>query len=979
MADNKIKFFLELKAQGVEVVKDYKEQIEKTAIAAQSLTNETDKVADNLQNLANSSNDASGEIKDLNKQLDKTSENAENTAEGFKEITENTETLANSTENLNKDLNKQDKALDKSANSAKKSAKEVNNLSKETNKAEKFMKSFIAIAATAFAFDKIFEYAKVVSESINLISINADKVGVEFNRFKAYGEIADRFGINIEQLSDKFIQLNEFVSEAAQWESGSGFEVLNELNLDAKELAKLDPASQFEKIVEAAQKLPASYRNQLLSALSLDDLIPLINNLDKVNERIERLKNNDLFIDPEGLKALKSNFDDIVQDFNSFSMVTLSELYSNLSAVYNIKPGEKSLLNGENARDLAKSISFVIQSMVILGKTINTIFQVSQLAFSGVVNGLQSVIAKSSETLNEKFLTSKYNELKNSLELQYLNDPITLNIQLNLLKEQYELQLKAIKNITGKDADNLLSILNKDLKEAEDAGESLTNSLRDFNTEIKLPEVKPLEINKGIKETEDTLKSYEEKLKKLAIEIESLKLDIQLDPKNVEKYGEQIQSKLIERYNLLSEATEKFKNDKNLKFTILDVKNAQIESRDAGKIVKEFYEKVKAEKKAAFDLGAKEFTDQISEIELKFELTDSKDFDNTLSELNSVYTLYEDYVELNGTQLDLLQLQAEKLSKIKMLRQLEFSLTAEELKLEDLRLQLLNSQENKLEVISLQRTKAIRDIEREFTNVEQRAEAIDLTNKIFDLEVFKSNLDQVEKELEKLKTDLSNTDYFNLEERSRLESEINSKVAERTELQGKLGQKEKEVNENYIFTVERIRKLNDQLKDSFLDIFSDFAAGTKSATEAFNDFATFFLKKISEMILEQLYLNAIGGIAKATGQNQADVGLGSIFSLFNSMPFFHTGGTVGVTQPLMQVPGITKGDESLAVLRKGEQVLTKNQQFNNSNQAKNNIVENTIILDSDSIAKSALESDSGIQGVIKIIRKNKDQVKNILD
>lgn len=983
MEKNKIEFFLELKAEGAELVKDYKEQIINTSEAVKSLATDANKTENSLNSLAESSSDISSSVKDLNSELNKTSKVTENTSKSIKKINKNTKelnnenkSLENNTEELNNELKKEDKSLKDIANNANKTSKEIKNLSEETSKSEKVFKKFFAYAVGAFAIGSIVQYTKAVAESIDQIALNSNKAGVEFNKFKAYGEVSRRFGINIDQLSDKFIQLNEFVSEAATRGSGSGFEVLQELNIDAKELIKLDPADQFERIVKATKDLPINYRNQLLSALSLDDLIPLVNNIDKVQERIDKLNKNGLFINPEGVVEFKNNINEVLNDLNSFSMVVVNDLYRNLSEVYNLESDENSLLNGDNARNIAKGISLTVQSLVVLGKTLNLIKGIGQLAFTGVKEGVTGLIDETLAKTNSFFVNSKYEDYKKQLYKTYKDNPIELDIQLNILEENKNKVLKDIRDINIDAMDERNEKLLSSLDQAYEKSESLLNSFRDYDINNFGSSPLILEISKDAAvEAVNSLQDYKDRLIQIEQDIESANLDVIIDPKNIEKAGKLIQERVIEKLTLLKKIQEDFKNSG---FTIIDTKNAEIEVKKSLNLINDFYDKAKQEQRALFEKGTKIFKDDLQIVNLEFELSGKENYDEIYKKLFDIYNLYEDYVKLNGNTGDLLQVQLERLSKIKMLKELEFKLNEEDLKLEDLKLELLNNQERVLESIQLSRERSIRDIKRQFTDIEKQAEAIDLTNKIFDIQNFKQNLIIVEKELEELNNKLLNTDFFDFNKRNELENQINNKTKERIDLQGKLGEKQEEVNEGYIFTVERINKLNEELKNSFIDIFSEFASGTLSAKEAFNSFATFFLKKISEMILEQMYLNTIGKLGSG---GESGAGLGSLFmGAMSSIPFFHTGGTVGVTQPLMQVPGITKNDESLAVLKKGEQVLTKNQQFNNgNNKGSNNIVENNIIIDSDSLAKSTLESQNGIDGVLKILRKNKDQIKNILD
>lgn len=164
------------------------------------------------------------------------------------------------------------------------------------------------------------------------------------------------------------------------------------------------------------------------------------------------------------------------------------------------------------------------------------------------------------------------------------------------------------------------------------------------------------------------------------------------------------------------------------------------------------------------------------------------------------------------------------------------------------------------------------------------------------------------------------------------------------------------------------------LEDSLLDNFSDFIAGTKSAGEAFNDFATTFLKNISKMILQQLYLSAL----QQFGGGQSTGGIASM--VFGSLPTFHTGIGANSTssfQPTVQIPGVTKDNEGLAVLKKGEKVVTQNQQYNQDIRNSTSTSNNTFYMDNEQVSKAALDNSFGEEYVLKIITKNRSTIKNL--
>lgn len=879
--------------------------------------------------------------------------------------------FANSTSKTNKTFNK---SLDDSAKSTNKVTKNVKELNKELEKSKKASSNFgrnigLAIGAATTAATL---YSKKIIETIDAESKLSRKAGVDFEEFQVYGRLAELAGVSVDTLTNSFFELNKTVQEAAIGE-GEGFKFIKALGIDAKELAKLDPGKQIKIIAESIKDLPELEQKLVLDKLKIKDVELFINELKNYDSLNQKLKNDGLILSEDDAKRFEEFNDQIAvmfQNLKSFSAIFISELMPALNEFLKSQGDGTTLLNGENAKTLATDLVKVISILKLFTSTIS-------VAKEGLQNLTEPVVKLIFLLTNE--MQGALEKFKNNFDLyaklintgEWTKMFIELNKKVIDFEKYYSESLISMGTISAlflknsgfdKAADLIGLQVAKQVNELERLNK-IQKELNLNNTdEINLTQEKNRLIDERVKNEKKAIK----KIYKARQEAADKEL---LDATEVLKNSTDFINKFFSgNINNKKEIEDKAKEDADqYKKSLADEldKLNKLELTETEKSSGRGYENLLSSLNKEFEL-----------VELKFKL-DPTSKDEYIRNINQIYDEIEETVKLFGTENELLKVQYERQLKIKEIT--NDTLRTESLKKEILsaQLSLMNEFGDKAEANDIERAERIKEIEEEFIGLEEKATLIDLTNKIFDIEKFKINLEKAEEELDQLNNKLNNTDFFNFEERNNLEQQINNKTAERIELQNKLGIKQEENNENYIFTVQRINQLNEQLKDSFIDIFSDFAAGSKSAKEAFNDFATFFLKKISEMILEQLYLNTIGSLGGSGGGATGGIASG-LFSAFSAMPFFHTGGTVGVTQPMLQVPGITKGDESLAVLKKGEQVLTKNQQFNQQQNSGTNIVENNIILDTDSIAKSALESESGISGVMKIIRKNKDQVKNIL-
>lgn len=192
------------------------------------------------------------------------------------------------------------------------------------------------------------------------------------------------------------------------------------------------------------------------------------------------------------------------------------------------------------------------------------------------------------------------------------------------------------------------------------------------------------------------------------------------------------------------------------------------------------------------------------------------------------------------------------------------------------------------------------------------------------------------------------------------------------------------------------KNINSRFASGFSRAFSDFVTGTKSAEDAFKQFAAEFLRYIAQMILQKAIFNALdkketsnpgsslGGIISGlissvvlhkggvVGQSGAPERLMPISEFINATRF-HKGGTVGGLGP----------NERAAILETGEEVLTRNDPRNVLNRGRS--VEQTPInlkvvnaLDSGDLVEQGLATGAGERAILNMIRSNKEAVKMLL-
>ena len=114
-----------------------------------------------------------------------------------------------------------------------------------------------------------------------------------------------------------------------------------------------------------------------------------------------------------------------------------------------------------------------------------------------------------------------------------------------------------------------------------------------------------------------------------------------------------------------------------------------------------------------------------------------------------------------------------------------------------------------------------------------------------------------------------------------------------------------ETNNEFKKFLPTAEQLNDRIASGLTDAFMDFADGTKSASEAFHEFASSFLREIAQMILKQMIFNAISSIGGKGGGGVGGMIASGLSAAFGS---FMDGGHTGYGAR-DQIAGFVHADE----------------------------------------------------------------------
>jgi hypothetical protein len=300
----------------------------------------------------------------------------------------------------------------------------------------------------------------------------------------------------------------------------------------------------------------------------------------------------------------------------------------------------------------------------------------------------------------------------------------------------------------------------------------------------------------------------------------------------------------------------------------------------------------------------------------------------------------------------------------------------------------------------------IKKIESDFKDTIKNMEALsdDSTaiTKLINAKKAQAEMAEIERQFAALKSklekhEISPFDYLDkanaLEERGTKAAEVTGNPADLEKVKSAAKAARAEVFDLQTLT----DTVSSSLQGGLEGLFTDFISGTKSAKEAFADFAQGVLTEVSKIIAKLLIQLAIqsmlsaytGGASSGAGGLMSMIGAGVKHgggdiggsgrsrnvpaSIFNGVPPYHTGGIIGL-----------KPNEVPIIAERGEEMLTASDPRHRKNIGKGSkgqsdqaprITVNNMI-DSQSIA-NVMEGSHGSSAIMNVIRANRNEIKNM--
>ena len=894
--------------------------------------------------------------------------------------------------------------------------------------------SFGKIAALATTLGAAFKFHEAIDQLTEL-DLAANRLGVSMEDLSA-AQYAAFNGANVkpDQLLDALDEVRIKVNEFSSIGSGGMTDFFEVLNISAEKFKKLNPLEQLDKISDTMKGLSDNSAFTFLDQIgsdSLRNLLPVIRN---GGVEFKRLR--------EEAKALKITLSDT-------DAIVVRDLGKSFSQLGNIGSTAFNKMVAGVAPELTAMTQLVTEAIVGISKDteapVKDIGQTFQDVFSGVVASLnfttqvKNAFVVAYSAMTEVVLSFASFNLK---QFQFLDSIYTksANSLVNIFRAAFAKNLEFLNSTFIEPMKQFATTFNLD------AAAGQISKFQGVLTGVQESSSKPIQVateNKGIGETIKQLQVLKDEAHKSGLENFKVWNDGDYQ-KQTEETMSKLRTKILENEDKTNAELKRRKDKANSdNVAQLQTKNAAASAQIAA---------TQAQLQA--DLAKKEIDITISKIDTKKQvelsgLQERARLENLSAvqiadakfkiEMEAAKKLSEQ--KKRSLEVDIKALQGSLAGQQKLLgatqnlndrpgilatiNQLEADITSKKADQATIGAELVNQaallkaeRAAELGVIKqqLQQIKAdaqiellaiggdqfsadIKKIESDFKdtikNLESLGDDSTAIQKLISAKKAQAEMQEIERQYAVLKSKLekhqiSPLDYLDqankLEERGTKAAEVTGNPADLDKVKKSAQDARAEVFDLQTLT----DNVSTSLQGGLEGLFTDFISGTKSAKEAFSDFAQGVLTEVSKIIAKLLIQLAIQSMLSAyTGG--ASAGAGSLMGMLGNLggsggsgglPKFHTGGIIGQMPNL----GLTR-DEALIIGKKGEEVLTENSPRHRDNygkggggrggqsaQAQNIGIYN--VLDSQSIA-SSMEGKDGERMVMNHIRANMNEIKNM--
>lgn len=265
--------------------------------------------------------------------------------------------------------------------------------------------------------------------AIDKMAKAASKLGVGVEALQKLNFIAERTGVSVETMGTSIQRMIRRVSEAAKG-TGEAVAALEELNLNATDLARLSPDKQFEAI-SAAMKDVATQGDRVRLAMKLFDTegVSLVNSM------------------AADIKALGAEFDGLGITITKRQAAMASSFEDSKTTLKTLLSGFGRVFSAEVAPALEKVVKRIISMIKEMGGLRVVAIKFAKATISGIigaVKGFSALINKARGFGVELIdLQAKWLAFKSVVTLDNIFDSGGVNKQFDdLFQDRLDLQLK---------------------------------------------------------------------------------------------------------------------------------------------------------------------------------------------------------------------------------------------------------------------------------------------------------------------------------------------------------------------------------------------------------------------------------------------------------------------------------------------------------------------------------------------------------
>lgn len=924
------------------------------------------------------------EIIDKNKKSIENLAKAEKTLESQLKATDKaTDKLVDSTEDLSKEQEGTVKSTNKVSTAFKKMRDNVESNIKSNDKLVSTSKNIgIALgAAIATASAALIAYSKIIIDVTDQQSKMAQKAGVDFDVFFALGEASSFFGVEAENLSEKLIDMSIAIQEASNG-GGELLSFLNELNIDATELAKLSPEKQFFALSKAIKDLPDGERLLFLDKAKIKDVKILADNYEALNKSVNGLLATGLI--PKSGKEFEDFNDNISTsqiNVKNFSASVLNDLLPAVNQLYTRFNEDvlANVLDEKGAENTVKVIKSVINVLAILSNVVSVTKNSIELAFEVLV-GFGNMIAdifttpvrvayEAIQSFGEYLINnfsagitkmkngifgaaSSFKGLEASARTAYavilenlgmeekareqFSKAIKSQLESEELDKKSKIEVEIVplnttnieQEIARLNANKFEVFKNRIKNQTDDLSEDIADIFKNTQDLVNLNDVDVYgKAEKNTKQLEEQSVKTKEIVDNTLNEINKMATESQ--KKVLDSFIPTYQD-YIDKINLLKTKmslgeenggiNESTFKSESLKVyeDLLDLVKDTNKEFEVRLMIKDFL----AKKEEKSNEKEKEKLDIFKDVNLLKDKYNAGMIKEEVLLINSIVE-YNKIIELSKDQNEIMQARIGLFETETKLKDIEIKKQEEYKKQEmsflDLKVEVLKAQGKELEALELKEQSRLDAVKEQFEGFAMQAEAVELEKSLINTEKTQIQLDTVKQQIDDLNSELNSNNFFTDSERNaQIQNDMIRLKKEQIALEGKHADAIDKTSSLSLFTYEQAVKITQSGFDILASSFSNIIAQTDKTEVIVRKMVADILTEINKVLLRQIALN----VATSIGGNFGG-GFGQAFSGLIGSAFRNHSGLDVVTPDHTSGKYGLQTNEVLRVLTTDEMVLNR--------------------------------------------------------